>query len=127
MINFTGIHHYSVLVKDIQSSLHFYHDLLGLEIDPLRPTMSFEGAWLKIGAQSIHLMVLDNPDAHSLRPEHGGRDRHVALFCEDLKPLITQLNANNIPFSKSKSGRAALFFRDPDQNAIEAIENNLKS
>jgi len=123
MIQFTGIDHHSILVSDIQKTIHFYQHILGLKIDANRPEkLPFKGAWFVIGTQAIHALELPNPDASSIRPEHGGRDRHVALHCDDLEPLIKQLELNNISFTKSKSGRAALFFRDPDENAIEAMQ-----
>jgi len=123
MIQFTGIDHHSILVSDIQQTMRFYHQILGLDMDDSRPEkLSFKGAWFVIGKQAIHALELPNPDAENSRPKHGGRDRHVALTCDDLEPLIKQLELNHIPFTKSKSGRAALFFRDPDQNAIEAIQ-----
>lgn len=59
--------------------------------------------------------------AEAARPEHGGRDRHVALSCPDLDGLIARLEVAGIPYTRSRSGRAALFCRDPDGNAIELI------
>ena len=123
MIQFTGIDHHSILVVDIQKTIHFYHHILGLKIDASRPEkLPFKGAWFVVGSQAIHALELPNPDADNVRPDHGGRDRHVALHCENIEPLMEQLELNNIPFTKSKSGRAALFFRDPDKNAIEVIQ-----
>jgi len=119
---FTGIDHHSILVSDIQTTIHFYHHILGLDIDTNRPEkLPFKGAWFVVGAQAIHALELPNPDAKSVRPEHGGRDRHVALSCGSIALLIQQLERHNIPFTKSKSGRAALFFRDPDANTIEVM------
>lgn len=122
MIKFKGIEHHSVLVADITVSLDFYLKVLGLELDTSRPDMSFGGAWINVGDQAIHLLELPNPDEQSIRPEHGGRDRHVALSCADLNPLIEQLQQHEISFTQSKSGRRAIFFRDPDQNVLEVIE-----
>lgn len=123
MINFKGIHHHSVLVADINISIDFYQNILGLVIDENRPdTLPFKGAWFIVGEQAIHLLELPNPDTVNERPEHGGRDRHVALICESITPLVSQLEKHQINYTQSKSGRAAIFFRDPDQNAIEVME-----
>jgi len=65
---------------------------------------------------------LDNPDPVQGRPAHGGRDRHVCLVIRSLEPLIQRLEAEEISYSPSRSGRAALFLRDPDGNAIEVVE-----
>lgn len=75
----TGMHHVSLIVADTQRALVFYRDLLGLPLDSRRPQLGFDGAWLQLGAQQIHLLELPNPDPVSARPEHGGRDRHVEI------------------------------------------------
>ncbi|MGM0412071.1 MAG: VOC family protein [Pseudomonadota bacterium] len=115
----TDIHHVAVLVADLERSLVFYRDLLGLAEDPARPDLGYPGAWLTVGRRQIHLMVLPDPDAGAERPEHGGRDRHIALAVDDLEALAQRLEAAAHPFTRSRSGRAALFCRDPDGNALE--------
>lgn len=70
----------------------------------------------------IHLMELPNPDPVDGRPEHGGRDRHVAFTIADLQPLKGRLDGAGVTYTMSKSGRAALFCRDLDGNAFEVIE-----
>lgn len=117
-----AIHHVSLIVADTERALGFYRDLLGLEVDPGRPDLSFPGAWLRIGAQQIHLLELPNPDPVEGRPAHGGRDRHLAATVSDLDAVVGALEAAGIPYSLSRSGRRALFVRDPDANAVELIE-----
>ncbi len=114
------LHHASLLVSDTQKALDFYCRVLGMQ-QTLRPDLPFPGAWIKIGGQQIHLLELDNPDPTSGRPKHGGRDRHVALTVSDITPIKALLDAAQIEYSLSKSGRQALFCRDPDGNAIEII------
>jgi len=125
MIKFKGIDHHSVISSDLQLTRHFYETILGLKINPNRPQkLPFDGVWFEVGQQAIHILQLSNPDATSQRPEHGGRDRHVALVIEELEPLLQQLKKHDIQFTQSKSGRAAIFLRDPDDNAIEVIQAN---
>ncbi len=116
------IHHVSLIVADTERALAFYRDLLGLEVDPTRPELGFAGAWLRVGAQHIHLLELPNPDPVEARPAHGGRDRHLALTVPDLDATIAVLDAAKRPYTLSRSGRRALFTRDPDANALELIE-----
>lgn len=115
------LHHSSLLVKDTAESLKMYCGVLGLQ-QTERPELPYPGAWLQIGEQQIHLIELDNPDPVTGRPAHGGHDRHVALTVTDLTPVLEVLEKAGIVYSMSKSGRRALFFRDPDANAIEIIE-----
>ena len=117
-----AIVHVSVLVSDTESALEFYRDILGLSVDSSRPDLGYPGAWLDVGEQQIHLLELPNPDQTGGRPEHGGRDRHTAFHISDLEGLIGVLEKNKIAFTRSRSGRNALFCRDPDGNALEFIE-----
>ncbi len=122
-ITITSLQHVSFIVKDLSVSLKFYCDLLKLEQKMNRPDMAFKGAWLKVtDVQEIHLLELNNPDPVEGRPEHGGRDRHAAFTIESLTPLQAILDEKKTPYTMSKSGRAALFTRDPDGNALEFVE-----
>ncbi|MDI1276223.1 MULTISPECIES: VOC family protein [Methylobacter] len=118
--NFT-LHHASLIVADTVASLTFYCDVLGMQQTD-RPDLGFPGAWLQLGAQQIHLLELENPDPVTGRPEHGGRDRHIALSVQELAPVREVLDKNGIAYTLSKSGRQALFCRDPDGNALEILQ-----
>jgi len=122
MTNHLGLHHVSLLIADLERALAFYRDALGMSVSEARPDLGYPGAWLETGHQQIHLLQLSNPDPVIGRPEHGGRDRHVALLIRDLDVLRRSLEANGVAYTLSKSGRRALFCRDPDGNALEFIE-----
>ncbi len=117
-----GIHHVSFVVADVQRSLQFYRDILGLNTDPQRPDIGYPGAWLEIGEQQIHLLQVPNPDPVTDRPMHVGRDRHAALAVTDLGPVLDRLEEAGLDCTHSRSGRRAVFFRDPDGNGIELVE-----
>lgn len=95
-----------------------------MDVADNRPDLGYPGAWLNIGNQQVHLLELPNPDPVTGRPEHGGRDRHLAFNVTQLDLLITKLNKAGVPFTLSQSGRKALFCRDPDGNALEFIEKS---
>jgi hypothetical protein len=67
-------------------------------------------------------MQLDNPNADTVRPEHGGRDLHYALRVDSIEDYVAILQAMNRPFTQSGSGRKALFIKDLDNNAFELFE-----
>jgi len=118
-----AILHVSFIVADTKHALRFYCDVLGLAINHHRPDLGYPGAWLDCGDdQQIHLLELPNPDPVTERPEHGGRDRHAAFAVEKLDVLSASLEAAGIKFTRSKSGRQALFCRDPDGNALEFVK-----
>lgn len=118
----TGIHHATFLTSDLGRARHFYEGVLGLHPDSGRPQMSFDGVWYDIApSQQIHLMLLPNPEAELQRPAYGGRDRHIALVIDNMAALKAKLDEAGIACTLSQSGRAALFCRDPDGNALEFI------
>lgn len=119
-----SIHHVSLVVSNTRQSVAFYTRLLDLPVSKLRPELSFPGAWLDIGSQQIHLLEVENPDPVDNRPEHGGRDRHLALTVDNIAEIEQRLMDMAVQYTKSKSGRAALFCRDPDGNTLEIIQQS---
>lgn len=115
------LHHSSLMTSDLDLSTQFYTKVLGLT--PIkRPYLDYDGAWYGLGEnQQLHLIKLPNIDPTHGRPEHGGRDRHVALTVNNFDSVRAMLDKNKVLYSMSKSGRKALFVRDPDANAIEII------
>lgn len=114
--------HVTFLVADLERARAFYEGVLGLVVDSSRPDLGFPGVWYALDeGQQIHLMRLPDPEAGLTRPEHGGRDRHVALAVDDIDALAGRLEAAGISCTRSRSGRAALFCRDPDGNALEFV------
>lgn len=122
MTGIQSIHHVSVLVADTDRALRFYRDTLGLGVDPARPDLGYPGAWLTVGTQQLHLLELPSVDPTTGRPAHGGRDRHCAFTIQNLDALRARLDIARVTYTLSKSGRRALFCRDPDGNALEFIE-----
>lgn len=121
-----GLDHLSLLVADSKKSKAFYQSVLGLE-ELNRPELGFPGVWLNLGVgQSLHLLQVSRAHIDNEKlPSHGGRDFHFALSVTDLAPFIERLEAHSVAFTKSKSGRQALFFRDLDGNAIELTQNSI--
>ena len=123
MSDVTALLHAGLLVADLARAKAFYESVLGLKLFPGRPELPYPGEWYDLGGgQQLHLMQLPNPDATSTRPEHGGRDHHIALAVRNMGALKGRLDAAGVKYTVSKSGRAALFCRDPDANTLEFVE-----
>ncbi|NP_001351916.1 uncharacterized protein LOC101500266 [Cicer arietinum] len=116
-----NVHHVGILCENLERSLDFYQNVLGLKINEARPhdKLPYRGAWLWVGSEMIHLMELPNPDPLTGRPQHGGRDRHTCIAIRDVSKLKAILDKTGIPYTLSRSGRPAIFTRDPDANALE--------
>lgn len=120
--------HAGLLVGDLARAKRFYETVLGLVPSPSRPDLPYPGEWYDLpDGRQLHLMNLPNPDAHAVRPPHGGRDRHIALGVFAIAPLKARLDAAGVANTVSQSGRAALFCRDPDGNTLEFVETEKKA
>ncbi|MDH5649125.1 MAG: VOC family protein [Gammaproteobacteria bacterium] len=122
-MEFTGIHHASLEVANTRRSLDFYQTLLGMTVMEDRPQLGFPGAWIQLGTQQLHLLELPTTgECPQDQPDHTGRGRHTALVVTDIGALKARLERYNIPYTVSRSGRNALFCRDPDGNGLEFIQ-----
>lgn len=119
MIPIKQMLHAGLIVSDLERSRAFYEGVLGFEPNPARPDFGFPGVWYDIGINQVHLMVVPNPYQGIERPAHGGRDTHVAFAVENIDAVRSVLDEAGVDYSMSKSGRPALFCRDPDGNALE--------
>jgi len=114
--------HAGLLVSDLEAAALFYEGVLGLRREP-RPDLGFDGLFYALDdGRQIHLMRLPDPYQGCVSPGHGGRDRHLALGVDNLDEVKGKLEAAAIVYTMSRSGRAALFCRDPDGNAIELLQ-----
>jgi glyoxylase I family protein len=122
-MKFIAIHHVSLIVKDTERAVAFYSRVLGLPVCTDRPELGFPGAWLQVAEnQQIHLLEVPNPYEDVEMPVHGGRDRHAAFRIQGVDELAARLERAGLAFTLSRSGRKALFCRDPDGNTLEFIE-----
>mmetsp|Transcript_12875 Transcript_12875/g.14770 ORF Transcript_12875/g.14770 Transcript_12875/m.14770 type:complete len:368 (-) Transcript_12875:313-1416(-) len=120
-VDYGGIPHIGVLVDNKVKALEYYTDILKMKPSP---NGVFAGE-----TQIQFLESSNNPDPIDVdpsynmsapppgyiaegRPVHAGRDRHVAITLHSLEPLKASLEANNVPYTMSYSGRQALFCRD---------------
>jgi glyoxylase I family protein len=115
-----SLDHVSFAVRDLERSLHFYCDVLGLEKAP-RPDLGFPGAWLTVGDSQIHLLqVPEGFDAGSPAPDLNPLASHAALGIDDHVAVRTLLRDNGHEiFELEASGQ--MWVKDPDGNIIELI------
>ncbi len=107
-----GIHHVGLIVADVAAARQFYVDRLGLEERTDRPDFGFDGAWLQVGEQQVHLV-------EGSEPTPGGG--HFALAVEDLDAVVTELRAAGLRVSDPVpvgAGRQS-FVKDPGGNLVE--------
>ena len=122
VVALTGLNHVSFPVRDLERSVHFYRDVLGLAPLP-RPNLPFPGAWLGKDGIQVHLIVppegapLGAPPP-SLNPLAG----HVAFAIDDYDAVVQALHGAGIETLEAGSEVGQLWVRDPDGHLIELIQ-----
>lgn len=112
-----GVNHFTVLTDDLDRSLDFYADLLGLTPGP-RPAFDFPGAWLYAGGQAV-LHLVASRDLPSLR---AGIIDHVAFTASGLADIRDRLEARGVAYELRPLpgwNVLQLFCRDPNGARIE--------
>jgi catechol 2,3-dioxygenase-like lactoylglutathione lyase family enzyme len=112
-----GLDHFTINVADLERTIRFYDDVLGLK-SGARPPLGFPGAWLYCGDRAVVHLVAGQPPAG----EHNGAFDHIALKASDFEATRRQLDAKGIAYnSRGVPGgtRKQIFFSDPDGIKIE--------
>jgi len=143
-----AIHHAGLIVSDLDRSIYFYHDILGLPFAN-EPTPWFEGPALEkgVGVESarlrqvcfwvgdksqMELIEYDNQPTYRGGPvpnNHRGA-AHVCFRVDDIASKKTELEAKGVVFYSDinvvdegpLSGWRWCYFSDPDGLALELVE-----
>jgi glyoxylase I family protein len=133
----SGPDHVSLVTTDLDRSMAFYRDVLGLR-QITRPAFATRGAWMASGTLEIHLTI--NPHGH-LRPESkiDTGDVHFAARTTDFDALERKLAGlgyrEDLPDGDPKrlvfrrDGPAPylqLYLLDPDNHLIEVNNAPIK-
>ncbi len=100
MIRVKSIHHIGIAVKDLQESLHFWRDVIGLPLTMTERVLSHqvEVAFLTSGESNIELLTpLEGnfPMRNFITLKGGGLD-HLCLEVDNLEETIHELKQNGI-------------------------------
>src|SRR5436853_6320415 len=110
-----GLHHVGITVKDLDESIGFYHDVLGLQFSnepspwfdspELGPAVGVRGAALRqvsliLGNTTLELLEYKNPPSETKKPllSNNIGASHVAFLVEDIAAKKAELEAKGIQF-----------------------------
>jgi lactoylglutathione lyase len=111
-----GLNHVSVVSRDLEESVRFYVDVLGLEPIP-SPNFEFPVAWLRAGDLQVH--VFERPGT---APPHA----HFGLEIDDFMGVYRRVKElgllddtfGNVMY-ELPDGAVQMYVRDPSGNLIE--------
>jgi catechol 2,3-dioxygenase-like lactoylglutathione lyase family enzyme len=120
------IDHITIVVADLERSVRFYAEVLGME-RVVRPDFGFPGAWFVSGRTFIHMNVAGPEAGQAGFPPLGAnqpaRGFHFAFEVADCDQAAEQLRAMEMeivtgPRSRPDGARQ-LYIYDPDGHLIE--------
>jgi catechol 2,3-dioxygenase-like lactoylglutathione lyase family enzyme len=112
-----GMNHFTVLTDDVDATVRFYAELLGLRAG-LRPDFDFPGAWLYAGEAPI-LHLIGGRKKGELR---AGVIDHMAFTGQGLSTTLNALKARGVDHTcrrQVSSGTWQVFFHDPNGAKVE--------
>jgi catechol 2,3-dioxygenase-like lactoylglutathione lyase family enzyme len=142
-----GMHHVGITVKDLDESIRFYHDVLGLPFSS-EPSPWFEGeavgtavgvpggalrqVSLMLGDTMFELLEYKSPPSQTTGPlmSNSLGASHVAILVDDIEATKAELEAKGIEFYSDVTrvdegvlaGWRWVYFEDPDGYPLELVE-----
>tara|TARA_B110000503_G_scaffold116876_1_gene176364 strand:- start:1068 stop:1451 length:384 start_codon:yes stop_codon:yes gene_type:complete len=113
----SGMNHFTVLSHDLDATVAFYEDILGLK-NGFRPGLGFPGAWLYVG----ELAILHVIAGRALPENRSGVLDHMAFSGSELNTLLKTLKSKDIKYEMRKqvdTGIWQVFFYDPSGARVE--------
>jgi catechol 2,3-dioxygenase-like lactoylglutathione lyase family enzyme len=113
----TAMNHFTILTDDVDGTVRFYGDLLGLKAGP-RPNFTFPGAWLYGGDAPI-LHIIGGRAKSELK---AGVIDHMAFTGRDLASTLAALKSRGIEHECRRqvgSGTWQVFLHDPNGAKVE--------
>ena len=140
--------HVGITVRDLDRSVRFYHDLIGLEI-VTEPSPWFDGpelgrgvgvhgaalrqVCLRLGDTMIELLEYRSPASDTDRPllSHSIGASHIAFQVADIRAAKAELEEAGVTFYSDVNvvddgvlaGWRWVYFADPDGYPLELVEN----
>src|SRR4051812_34566261 len=142
-----GLHHVGITVKDLEASVRFYHDVLGLgfsnepspwfdgpELGPAVgvPRAALRQGSLRAGDTTLELLEDKTPPSETDRPllSNSIGASHVAFRVDDIHAAKAELEEKGIRFFSDVNvvdegvlaGWRWVYFADPDGYPLELVE-----
>ncbi|MFC4311622.1 VOC family protein [Steroidobacter flavus] len=137
-----AVHHVGMSTADLERCIHFYRDLIGMELlsesqtegeatyDALLGLQNVKArsAMLGIGSMRLELWEFEHPAGKSLQPMlpvNIPRITHLCFEVEDIQSDYQRLKEAGVRFHcppQSFGGAEAVYGRDPEDNIFELVQ-----
>jgi metallothiol transferase len=118
-----GIDHVAINVQDLDKTLKFYTEVLGLQVTQREPSKPGIEYFLDCGGALIGLIQAKNfTEKHPFQEEGLGANHFsFRVKAQDFDGMIKRLEANDvkIAFAKKRDKSWSLYFYDLDGNKLE--------
>ncbi len=95
-----SVHHVAVVVDDMEKSLSFWRDALGIELHELRevPAERSQVAFLPLAGAEVELVTPTTDDSGIAKylAKRGPGMHHLCLEVDDIEGMLAQLKAKNV-------------------------------
>ncbi len=95
-----SINHVAVVVDDMDKSLSFWRDALGMELHELReiPSEKSQVAFLPLAGAEVELVMPTTDDSGIAKylAKRGPGMHHICLEVDDIEGMMSQMRAKNI-------------------------------
>lgn len=119
-----AIHHVAIVVADLQRSLQFYRETLGVAPEAIKVNTrpGLELAFVEVAGSRLELLCYhDRPD----KPQPGTTD-HVAFEVDDIEAAIQELVKDGVVPAGSQPrggpGAKVFFYNGPDGERLELFQ-----
>ncbi len=100
MPKITAVNHVAVVVADMEKSLMFWRDALGIELHELRDVQAEKStvAFLPIAGAEVELVMPTTDDSGIAKylAKRGAGMHHLCLEVDDIEGMMSQLKTKNI-------------------------------
>jgi methylmalonyl-CoA/ethylmalonyl-CoA epimerase len=100
MPRITAVNHVAVVVEDMEKSLLFWRDALGIQLHELRdvPAEQSQVAFLPVAGAEVELVMPTTNDSGIAKylAKRGQGMHHICLEVDDIEGMLSQLKTKNI-------------------------------
>ena len=126
MAKIKKINHIAIAVKDVEESLMFWRDAMGLKVDHIEdvPSQKSEVVFIPVGDSEVELVRSTSPDSGVAKfvEEKGGGMHHLCFEVDNIDEMLMQLKEKGIRLINEVAlelpGRKMAFIHPKSTNGV---------